>query len=630
MPKPGRQRSAESSSSSNRGAALEYRPPNDPEPQKLKVPKPVKRPIERLLPRLGLSLASIVCLTLAFAPFDQFYLAWVGLVPWLMIVATSASKRAAFGWSWLIGVLFFGANMWWLFAVPKVPTVGAFGLMLYLGLYFPVAALVLRRAMGDAAAVRSPSGSRLNSGLAALLLVPVVWIGLEWVRGTLFTGLPWLYIGHSQSSILAMCQIADLASAYGVGFWVVMVNALVALLLLRRFDWRSLARPIGVTVATLGAVLGYGLFRVNQSTTAPGPSVMVVQSNFPQDRSGAKGVTLRDLAIFHLKETRKALDDVKARGGRVDLVAWPETMMPTIGDEAFLAKLRQQSVPEAQRNAAWKILGDFFTQARDLTLELAKDHGVAIVVGCVTYEPTLDAGGNLQKGDGDYPQARRFNSAWLAKPDGTLHDRRYDKIHLVPFGEFIPFKTTIPLLYRFFNLFNPYGGDYYTLYAGRDITLFPLKAKDTQFTFVAPICFEDVDSALVARMFRPDAGAAKRADLIINITNDGWFRPHQMPQHLQIAVFRSIENRAPTARSVNTGVSAFIDPVGRITGQLPPGQEGAATGRLALDSRTTFYTLYGDLFAYGCGLGTAAFAAVGVGRWWGARKNRKKSDEVGR
>ncbi|HSI33530.1 MAG TPA: apolipoprotein N-acyltransferase [Tepidisphaeraceae bacterium] len=621
MPKPGRQRSADSYST-KRGTALEYRPPNDPEPQKLKVPKPVRPPIERLLPRLGLSLASVICLTLAFAPFNQFYLAWVGLVPWLMIVATARSKRVLFGWNWLIGVLFFGVNMWWIIGVSAA---GAAGLVAYLGLYFPVAGLILSGVMSKAGR-RASAGDKMNRGLMALVIVPVVWIGMEWVRGTLFTGLPWLYIGHTQTSALAMCQVADLASAYGVGFWVVMVNVLVALLLLRRFDWRSLIAPIGVTAVTLAAVLGYGIFRMGQATGSPGPTVLVVQPNYPQSATGAKGVTMRDLAIFHLRATREALE----RHKDVDLVAWSETMMPPVGDEPFLAKLRQEGVPDAQRNAAWRILGAFFTEARDLTQELAKKHGVAIVVGCVTYEPDLDAAGNLRPGVGDYPLARRFNSAWLVKPDGALHPERYDKIHLVPFGEFIPFKTSIPLLYKFFNLFNPYGGDFYTLNPGRQITRFPLKAKSGQYTFVAPICFEDVDSALVARMFRPDAGSAKRADLIINITNDGWFRQHQMQQHLQIAVFRSIENRAPTARSVNTGVSAFIDPVGRITAQLPAGQEGVATAQLRIDSRITFYTLFGDLFAYGCGLGTAAMTMVGLGRWWGARKNRKKSAGVGR
>ena len=621
MPKPGRQRSADSYST-KRGTALEYRPPNDPEPQKLKVPKPVRPPIERLLPRLGLSLASVICLTLAFAPFNQFYLAWVGLVPWLMIVATARSKRVLFGWNWLIGVLFFGVNMWWIIGVSAA---GAAGLVAYLGLYFPVAGLILSGVMSKAGR-RASAGDKMNRGLMALVIVPVVWIGMEWVRGTLFTGLPWLYIGHTQTSALAMCQVADLASAYGVGFWVVMVNVLVALLLLRRFDWRSLIAPIGVTAVTLAAVLGYGIFRMGQATGSPGPTVLVVQPNYPQSATGAKGVTMRDLAIFHLRATREALE----RHKDVDLVAWSETMMPPVGDEPFLAKLRQEGVPDAQRNAAWRILGAFFTEARDLTQELAKKHGVAIVVGCVTYEPDLDAAGNLRPGVGDYPLARRFNSAWLVKPDGALHPERYDKIHLVPFGEFIPFKTSIPLLYKFFNLFNPYGGDFYTLNPGRQITRFPLKAKSGQYTFVAPICFEDVDSALVARMFRPDAGSAKRADLIINITNDGWFRQHQMQQHLQIAAFRSIENRAPTARSVNTGVSAFIDPVGRITAQLPAGQEGVATAQLRIDSRITFYTLFGDLFAYGCGLGTAAMTMVGLGRWWGARKNRKKSAGVGR
>jgi apolipoprotein N-acyltransferase len=140
--------------------------------------------------------------------------------------------------------------------------------------------------------------------------------------------------------------------------------------------------------------------------------------------------------------------------------------------------------------------------------------------------------------------------------------------------------------------------------------------------FVTPICFEDIDPLLVGKMFRTKGGG-KGADFIVNITNDGWFKYNQMPQHLQAARFRSIENRAPTARSVNTGISGFVDSFGRTYGLVPAGTEGVSVQRLSLDSRFTLYTRWGDAFAAVCALVTAAVIGWSLVRWWKARAVRK-------
>ena len=118
---------------------------------------------------------------------------------------------------------------------------------------------------------------------------------------------------------------------------------------------------------------------------------------------------------------------------------------------------------------------------------------------------------------------------------------------------------------------------------------------------------------------RPGDGR-KAADFIVNITNDGWFKANQMPQHLQAARFRSIENRAPTARSVNTGISGFIDSFGRVYGLVPAGTEGTSVQRLQLDSRVTLYTRWGDVFALLCAAVTAVLAGASVVRWWVTRR----------
>jgi len=207
----------------------------------------------------------------------------------------------------------------------------------------------------------------------------------------------------------------------------------------------------------------------------------------------------------------------------------------------------------------------------------------------------------------------RRNTAYLYDARGVLADERYDKIHIVPFGEYLPFKSGFPPLYKLFLSLSPYTEDY-TLTPGSEnaITVFEVKSSTPPARFVTPICFEDIDPLLVGKMFR-GGGGAKRADFIVNITNDGWFKFNEMPQHLQSAQFRSIENRAPTARSVNTGISGFVDSVGRTHGLIAAGIEGTSVQTLLLDRRSTVYTRWGDVFAGACigvTLATAAAALV--------------------
>jgi apolipoprotein N-acyltransferase len=187
----------------------------------------------------------------------------------------------------------------------------------------------------------------------------------------------------------------------------------------------------------------------------------------------------------------------------------------------------------------------------------------------------------------------------------------------VPFGEFIPFRESFPPLYKFFNLFNPYKGEDYTVQAGTDLTVFRLEPGVSRF--VSAICFEDVDSTLMARNFAGPNGS-KRADFIVNLTNDGWFATPQMQQHLQLSVFRCIENRAPTARSVNTGISGFIDSVGRAHDLIPVHTTGTRLSRLELDYRVAPYTHLGDVFAYTCVATATGTILLGV---WNGMKNRR-------
>jgi apolipoprotein N-acyltransferase len=389
-----------------------------------------------------------------------------------------------------------------------------------------------------------------------------------------------------------------------VSFWVVMVNAWVALFILQPKAERRRMVPSGILVLLLlGGVLGYGLFRMGQRTTYAGPLVVVVQPNIPQDNSGAKGETAEERLAFHVKTTLGAVQPLQAKGETPDLVAWSETMVPAL-NEIYRRDRHDFITKEDHRNVG-EMLDALYQQIQDL----ARTCHTNLLIGAETMLPDRPVNG---KDVWD-----RRNSAYLFDRSGRESTLRYDKIHLVPFGEFIPFRESFPPLYKFFNLFNPYGAEDYTVKAGSDLTVFPLEPGG--YRFVSAICFEDVDATLMARNFA-GPGGTKRADFIVNLTNDGWFATPQMQQHLQLSVFRCIENRVPTARSVNTGVSGFIDSVGRTHDLIPVHTTGARAARLELDHRVAPYTHVGDVFAGVCLAAAGGTILLGV---WNGMKNRR-------
>ncbi|MDB5319102.1 MAG: lnt, partial [Phycisphaerales bacterium] len=392
--------------------------------------------------------------------------------------------------------------------------------------------------------------------------------------------------------------------AYGVSFWVVMVNAWIALLIVQPPEQRRRLIPSAVVVLLiLGATLGYGIFRMGQKTFYAGPLVVVVQPNIPQDNSGAKGATSDERLAFHIKTTRDAIEQLSARGETPDLVAWSETMMPEL-NEIYRQYMHEFITKEDKRN-----VGEMLDSIYEQLSALARTYHTNLLVGAQTMLADRPVNGK--------PVWDRRNSAYLFDRSGRESTLRYDKIHLVPFGEFIPFRESFPPLYKFFNLFNPYGAEDYTVQAGSELTVFPLEPGG--YRFVTAICFEDVDATLMARNFA-GPGGTKRADFIVNLTNDGWFATPQMQQHLQLSVFRCIENRVPTARSVNTGISGFIDSVGRVHDTIPVHTEGARAARLELDHRVAPYTHLGDAFAGVCLAVAGGTILLGV---WNGMKNRR-------
>ena len=596
-------------------------------------PPPAAVPwVGRWYGRLALLVLGAGLLTAAFAPADQFYLAWVGLVPWLIVLSQARSMWAAFGWSWVAGTLFFIANMWWMSAV-TVP--GMVGLMAILGLYWGYAGVILYGAGvvgrggegvsgwgGEKIAVPSPPHPLtpspthpLSSPILRVLLTATVWTAAEWFRGTWpWHGLPWLYLGYTQSPVLAVCQSADLFGVAGLSFLIAAVNAWVALWLLNRLSVRRLVPAGLVVLALFAANLAYGVYRVRTEPRrwTEGPAVMVVQPNYPQSNSGAKGASADQIVEDHFRMTEGTLG---ASPG-VDLVVWSETMMPPLN-------------ADARKRLAGSPFGTFCQQTFTDVQNLAYSYRVSILTGGEFV-------GHVGEGsDGYLKLLDKSNVVYAFDRHGAMDEQIYRKIHLVPFGEFIPFKQGCPPLYRLAVKLGPPDMDQYELVPGDEdqLPVFTLghdpqgpAADAPPWRYVTPICFEDIDADLCARMFRPDGGATgKRADFLVNVTNDGWFMANENSQHLQAAVFRSIENRAPTARAVNTGISGFIDPIGRTSGLVAARTAGTNVRALQLDGRVTLFTRTGQLFARACAGVTVAVIVVSLGAWGvgRARRNRR-------
>jgi len=581
-------------------------------------------PLRWFLMALGLFL-----LSLAFEPFGWDYLAWLALVPWTLAILAPHRPGLTFLGVWLLGLAFYLANLYWL--APVTPA-GYATLCFYLAWHFVLSGLIIRTLW-------------YRHAWPLTWVLPVVWVAQEYLRALLLTGFPWFFLAHTQHRHLALIQVSDLVGAYGVSFLVAWVNGFLCDLLLRWRPRRQSARVwltflmwrLVPTVLLLGGSLGYGRYRLSQPLQ-PGPILTVIQDAIPQY---VKEYAAADRTIFtrHENLTRQAL----AATVKPDLVVWPETMVPAPLNTEFL-NLRVSGY-DLQTFKPWVRARYFDRRLRNLTrlgpapLDLTRldpalpgspraatdsaPSGVALLVGAPSVEMAVY--------DGELRPARRANSALLYLPGGRRFPERYDKMHLVPFGEVVPFKKSWPWLYRLLNRLTPYDYEY-SLDAGENPTVFRFPdRRGRRWRFAVAICYEDVMPQVPRRL--AVAGGAKRIDFLLNISNDGWFvsgkldadiKPtSELIQHLVICRFRAVENRLGIARAVNTGVSAFIQPDGRLQGPglagtldpdpgRRPGRVGFLTDRIYLDERVTLYSRIGDVFAFVCTLLALTMLGVGI------------------
>lgn len=508
---------------------------------------------------LGLAMASAVALWASFLPVGLAPAAWLGLVPLFLLVEHPGRPRAIYGSALAAGFVFWILAIGWVqLAEPGPESWLAVALMaLVLGSLWPLSLFLVRRGVH-------------SLGWPILAVAPLVWLAQEYLRAYLLTGLPWYYLAHSQYRVLPIIQVADLAGAWGLSLLIAMVNALTASTLVR---WARGQRPawgqVGLAAALVAGSLLYGTYRRNSAEFRPGPKLALLQSNIRQERQNRDP----EFTFFsYQKLVRQAMEG----DDRPDLIVWSETSFPynyiRLAPNIPPAELDRQVKAIHPRNTAdgWtRWAGDSFNLLHPWVDRL----GVPMMIGTTLYDHRPDGFG-------------RYNAAILIEP-GRSTIQEYSKIHLVPFGEYVPLIETVPAI----RMFTPYRDDYIpNLNFGPG----PRWIDFQGLRIAVAICFEDTVPQVVGPLMR-DTPDRQPPDLLINQSNDGWFYgSSEHRTHLAISVFRAVEYRVPLARSVNTGISAMVDGNGRILAEVPETTEGVLHAVVPLDDRDSLYRRTGD------------------------------------
>jgi len=491
----------------------------------------IERIREARIKDLFFCILSAFLLILSFPDADISFLAWVGFVP-LFFAVKNKPRIKAFLLAYLTGLIFWAGTIYWLVHV-TLP--GTILLVLYLALYFGFFGAIITKTF-------------LKPTYYHPFVIPTVWVILEYIRSYLFTGFPWALLGYSQYRNLAVIQVADFTGVWGVSFLVVIANVAAKELITYRLKvsgYRYRAKQFFIVfLAGLIFVLSYGFFRLSEKRDGLGLKVCVVQGNIPQElkwASGSEGFILNRYALLTEEAART----------KPDLIVWPEASSPAIlgYDDALFENI--------------------FTLSRKIKIPL--------LIGAVVND-----------------NGRYFNSALLIGRKATIVSR-YDKLHLVPFGEYIPLKKFLPFL----QVVVPIGD----IDRGKEYTIFKTLSPEFRTTgsFSTLICFEDLFPELSRRFVK------KGADFLVNITNDAWYKKTQAAaQHFQASVFRAVENHVFLLRSANTGISGFISPTGRIISlvQDENGEKlfvsGIETEQITLmrPRNLSFYSRYGDVFIF--------------------------------
>ena len=502
---------------------------------------------------------SAIALALSFAPFGLWPLAFIALVPFYYAL-DGATRRDSFRYGWAFGFVFFVATLYWvihsMYFYGGIPFFLGFILMLLLcaglGLYFALYGYFYSYGAGLTAQKK-------------IVLASTLWVTMEIIRAHFLTGFTWVTLGYSQKPFLYFIQIADITGVYGISFAIVMVNMTICNFILN--DRLNLSDGKAIAVKNAMPAISIILFIIMYGGVRVG--------SVNKDMAGWKKVNMAvlqgniDQAVKWDPAFKESTVDIytrltaKAAKEGAEVVVWPEAATP------FLFELTDDTKLQSKVHKA------------------AIDNGVNIILGSP----------HARLGDDSNPEY--LNSAFLLDPYGVV-THRYDKMHLVPLGEYVPFRLNE--VFPFIQKLTVGVGDFGE---GEDaVTLDFNLNKNKSYTPYGPsygkagvaICYEIIFPEISREAMK------NGANILVTITNDAWFGRLGAPyQHFDMAVFRAVENRSYLARSANTGISGFVDPVGRVLAETDLFTEERVTMPVGIkEGSLTFYTLYGDIFAYLC------------------------------
>jgi apolipoprotein N-acyltransferase len=476
-----------------------------------------------------------ILVTISFPRAGLGYLAWVAYIPLIAFVFRAGTSARAFLGGFIAGFIGLFALLRW---IPDVliryggfsPVLAwfAFGLLASVLACYPAAACALTK------------GLIRRGGTACLLLFPAVWIVLEYAQSlSPFGGLPWLLAGYSQSDSLSIIQIADITGIFGVSFVILWVGTAFVWMATYRGNKKMAYAPLLGAVLLILACLIYGRIALRHWERVP---------------ATFRAAMLQGNLLFDDPET------VLAEKFRKGYVRMADTLKP--GETDLLV------LPESPTPVSFQYDDSY----RRILADLARRFSLGLIFNNIRNSETADG-------------SAYFNSAYFLDHRGALTGI-YDKIHLVPFGEYIP----LAKLFTFAETITKDAGHFSP---GKDARVLKLGGHPVN----ALICFEAVFPDFARRFVQ------KGSQLIVNLTNDGWYGNSAAPyQHLAIARMRAVENRRYLLRATNSGISAIIEPSGRIQASTGLLQEAIGTGHFAFIEQRTLYTRYGDVFVFLCAI----------------------------
>jgi len=506
---------------------------------------------------------------------NLYFLDWVAVAPLLIALLSArepdtlqllarvkllpAKPGQAFLLAYACGILWYAGTCYWIYNTMRqyggVGTLAAAGLLflfcLYLAIYHGVFGLLISLLAGP-----GDGESTNHFNRRALLLAPFAWVAVELAR-TRITGFPWNLLGISQVDNIPLSHIATVTGVYGLSFEIMVVNTALAAAFVLRTERGQRSKRKPLLLATVSAMVVLQAGRLISPPIVPTDhTARLVQQNIPVLQGGDwtkeyfEG-TLRDLSRISLSApgaNSSGPDQPPASSEHPDLIVWPESPAPFYSTDPMFREAVSNIARQAQ---TWMLVGSLGIRNAGETPERATE---------------------------------LYNSGSLVNPAGEWGER-YNKMHLVPFGEYVPFKRVFGFaggLTKEVGDFSP-GTSRAALQAGSKLGVF--------------ICYESIFPDEIRQL------AANGAEVFVNLSNDGWYGDSgAYAQHLKQARMRAVENDRWLLRDTNTGVTAAIDPYGRVVSSMPRKVRDAMDAHYALTNVTTFYTRHGDWFAYLCAI----------------------------